>query len=120
MMKFLKSVVCATNGIRYAFATEKNIRIHLLVFILVVIASFILEISKIEFLLILGISAVNFSLELINTAIERLADKVSPEYNEQIGVVKDIMAGAVLLSSIFAIAVGLIILFDPLMKFFQR
>jgi len=120
MNKFLISVRCASNGIRYALTTERNIRVHLLVFILVLIASFILEISKIEFLLILGVSAVNFSLELTNTAIERLADKVSPEYNKQIGVVKDVMAGAVLISSIFAIIVGLIIFYEPLLKLFQQ
>ena len=119
MKKFLISVRCAFSGIRYALATERNIRVHLVIFTLVLIASIILEISIIEFLLILIISAVNFSLELTNTAIERLADKVSPEYNEQIGVVKDIMAGAVLVSSIFAFTVGLIIFFAPLLKFFQ-
>ena len=120
MNKFLISVRCASNGIRYAFATERNIRVHLLVFILVLISSIVLEISKIEFLLILAVSALNFSLELVNTAIERLADKVSPEYNEQIGVVKDVMAGAVLASSIFAIIIGFIIFFAPLQKLFQQ
>ena len=120
MKKFLISLRCALSGIRYAFATEKNIRVHLLVFFLVLIAALIFEISKIEFLLILGISAVLFSLELTNTAIERLADKVSPEYNAQIGVVKDVMAGAVLVSGIFAIIIGLIIFFEPLLKLFQR
>ena len=120
MCKFLESVRCASNGIRYALANEKNIRVHLIFFILVVIASIILGISKIEFLLILCISAVLFSLELINTAIERLADKVSPEYSEQIGLVKDLMAGAVLASSIFAAIIGLIIFFEPVLKFFQR
>jgi len=89
-------------------------------FILAVIASIILEISKIEFLLILGISAVNFSLELTNTAIERLADKVSPEYNQQIGVIKDVMAGAVLVSSVFAVVMGVIIFFEPLLNLFQE
>jgi diacylglycerol kinase len=120
MNKFNISVRCAYHGIRYALATERNIRIHLLVFILVLIAAFIFEISKVEFLLILVISALNFSLELTNTAIERLADKVSPEYNEQIGVVKDVMAGAVLASSVVAIMMGLLIFFEPLLKIFQR
>lgn len=120
MNKFILSVRCAYQGIRYALATERNIRIHLLIFILVLIAALILEISKVEFLLILLISALNFSLELANTAIERLADKVSPEYNEQIGVVKDVMAGAVLASSIVAIIIGLCIFLEPLLKIFQR
>lgn len=120
MHKFFISVRCAYQGIRYALSTEKNIRIHLLVFTLVLIAAYVFEISRIEFLLILAISAVNFSLELTNTAIERLADKVSPQYDEQIAVVKDVMAGAVLVSSIFAIIIGCIIFFEPLLQLFQR
>lgn len=120
MKKIIISVRCAFKGIRYAFTTERNIRVHLLVFILVLIAGIAFGISKIEFLLIFAISAVNFSLELVNTAIERLADKVSPVYDEQIGVVKDVMAGAVLVSSIFAIIFGLVIFFEPLLKLFQR
>jgi diacylglycerol kinase len=120
MKKFLNSVRCASSGLRYAFAAERNIRVHLLVFILVLISSIVLEISKFEFLLILAVSALNFSLELVNTAIERLADKVSPEYDKQIGVVKDVMAGAVLVSSIFAVIIGLIIFYQPLLNFFQR
>lgn len=120
MKRILDSVRCASNGIRYAISTEKNLRVHLLAFILVLAASFMLEISKIEFLLILGFSALIFSLELTNTAIERLADKVSPEFNEQIGVVKDVMAGAVLISSMFSIIIGLCIFFEPVLKIFQR
>lgn len=120
MKNFLISLRCAYNGIRYALATEKNIRIQLLVFILVIIAAILLHISIIEFLMILGFSALVFSLEFINTAIERLADKVSPEYDAQIGVIKDVMAGAVLVASIFAVIAGLVIFFEPLLKLFQR
>lgn len=120
MKKFVTSVGCAYRGILHALATERNMRVHLFVFMLVLIAAFALEISKIELLLILGISAVTFSLELTNTAIERLADKVSPEYDERIGVVKDVMAGAVLVSSIFAVIIGCVIFIEPLLKLLQR
>ena len=120
MNKFLTSVRCASSGLRYALTTERNIRVHLFVFILVLVLSVVVEISKVEFLLVLAVSALNFSLELANTAIERLADQVSPEYNKQIGVVKDVMAGAVLVSSIFAVIIGLIIFYQPLLNFFQR
>ena len=84
------------------------------------IAAYFFKISKVEFLVILAISAVNFSLELSNTAIERLADKVSPQYDKQIAVVKDVMAGAVLVSSIFAIVIGFVIFFGPLQQLIQR
>jgi diacylglycerol kinase len=114
MKIFLSSVRCAGNGIRYAVATERNIRIQLLVFVLVIVAAFILQVHKWEWLLILAISALLFALELTNTAIERLADKVSPQYDAQIGVVKDLMAAAVLVASIFAMLIGLVIFYEPL------
>ena len=92
----------------------------MLVFILVLIAALILEISKVEICLILLISALTFSLELANTAIERLADRISHEYDEKIGVVKDVMAGAVLVTSIFSIVMGVVIFLQPLLQFIQR
>jgi diacylglycerol kinase len=119
MKKFMNSVRCALYGVRYAFATEKNIRVLLLIFICEVIAALVLEVAKIEFLLILAMAAVLFSLELANTAIERLADKVSPQYDEQIGVVKDVMAGAVMVASVFAFVIGCMIFFEPVLELFQ-
>lgn len=119
MKKFLISLRCAGNGIRYAVASERNIRVQFLLFVLVVIAAVVLKIPKSELLLILAISALLFALELTNTAIERLADKVSPQYDAQIGIVKDIMAGAVLLAAIFASVIGLMIFYEPLFKFIQ-
>lgn len=119
MTKFLISVRCASKGVHYAFLTEKNVRVHLAAFVLVLIAAYFFEISKIELLLILQVSALTFSLELANTAIERLADKISPEYDVQIGVVKDVMAGAVLVSSLFSILIGVIIFYEPFIKLFQ-
>ena len=120
MRKFLSSVRFAYQGIRYVLCTESNFRIQLFIFTLVMISAYSFKIPRLEFLLILITSALIFSLELINTAVERLADKVSPEYNEQIGVVKDMMAGAVLVSSIVAIIVGLVIFSEPLLNLFQR
>jgi diacylglycerol kinase len=120
MKNFLTSVRCASRGISYAVATERNIRVQLLVFVLVIVAADVLDVSKTDVVLILAISALLFSLELTNTAIERLSDKVSPQYNEQIGVVKDIMAGAVLLAAAFAFVIGLIIFYEPLLKIIQQ
>ena len=78
------------------------------------VAALVLRISKIELLIIMLVSAVILVLELINTAIERLADRVAPEHDTQIGIVKDVMAGAVLLASCFAIIMGLLIFIAPL------
>jgi len=117
--KFAASLNNACRGVRYALATERNIRIHLFIFVLVLVAAIVLNISKIELLLVLLVSALNFSLELANTALERLADKVSPDFNPQIGLVKDVMAGAVLVASLFAILIGLLVFGGPVLKFLQ-
>ena len=116
MKKFMSSIGFAVKGIKYALITESNIRLQLFVFILVMVASMFLSISRADFLVILLVAAIVFALELINTAIERLADKVSPEHDEQIAIVKDLMAGAVLVFSIFAIAIGFFIFIQPLQK----
>ena len=120
MIKFISSIGFAIKGVKYALRTESNIKLQLFVFIFVLIVSMFLPISRVDFLLILLVSAIIYALELINTAIERLADKVSPEHDEQIALVKDLMAGAVLVFSIFAIAIGLFIFIQPLQKFFQQ
>lgn len=119
MKKILSSLRCAGKGIGYAAATERNFRVQLLIFVLVMIAAGVLDIAKIEVALMLAVSALLFSLELANTAIERLADKVSPQYDEQIGRVKDIMAGAVLVAAVFACVIGLVIFYEPLLKIFH-
>ena len=119
MMKFISSIGFAVKGIRYAVAKERNIRLQFFLFIMVLLAALLLQVSRADFLVILLVSAMLFSLELINTAVERLADIVSPEYNRKIGVVKDLMAGAVLVFSIFAMVIGLIIFIEPLLKLIQ-
>lgn len=120
MKNFLFSLRCAGRGIYLVLSSERNFRIQLLVFVLVVIAAVTLNVTQQDFVVLLLISAVIFSLELINSAIERLADKISPQYDQQIGVVKDMMAGAVLLASIFASVIGLIIFYAPLLKVLQQ
>lgn len=120
MKKTFTSIRCAFSGVRYALLTERNMRVHLFFFALALVAAWFFQISKIELLIVLAISALTFSLELTNTAIERLADKVSPQQDEQIGVIKDIMAGAVFISAVFSVLIGLVIFTGPLLKLIQR
>lgn len=120
MKKFMRSVACASNGIRYTFATEKNIRVLLLIVIAEITTALLLEIPRLELLLLLWIAAVLFALELVNTAIERLADRVTTQHDAQIGIVKDVMAGAVMVASVFAFLIGCIIFFEPVLKLIQQ
>jgi len=114
MKKFLKSFKYALNGIRSSVSSERNIKIHFAAFFTVVVLGILLEIQKLEMIAVLLICAAVISLEMTNTAIERFVDAVSPEFNEKMGLVKDIMAGAVLFLSIISVVIGILIFWKPL------
>lgn len=105
----LESFSNAVNGIFEAFYQERNLRIHLIVALFVILASLLLSLTAFELLIILIVVGVVFISELFNTAIEILADKLEPNKDEQIKLIKDISASAVLVSTILAILVALVI-----------
>ena len=99
----------AFEGIKEAWKTEQNLKIHFIIMLLVIIAGFIFKLSAIEWIMCLLLFALVISLELINTAIETTVDIAMPEINEKAKFAKDIAAGAVLFSAIISVIVGLII-----------
>jgi len=99
----------ALNGIGLS-AEGSNFRIMLLISTLVVIVSAIVQIEPIEWCLILLCITIVLTAEAVNTAIELICDYVNPNYDNRIKKVKDIAAGAVLISSIGAAAIGTMIL----------
>ncbi|GHU64774.1 hypothetical protein FACS1894123_09990 [Bacteroidia bacterium] len=70
-------------------------------------------------MIIVIVSGLVFAAEAINTSIEILADVVSPEHHPQIKLVKDIAAGAVLLTAIAAVVVGFIVFLPKIIPFFS-
>jgi undecaprenol kinase len=111
--KLHKSIFVALEGIAHGVSTERNIKIQLAIGILVLIVSLLLEIPTSDFIIILLVSFLVIICELMNTALEKLIDHIHPDNHDNIGKVKDMMAGAVLLSIILAIIVGLLILYRP-------
>jgi undecaprenol kinase/diacylglycerol kinase (ATP) len=109
MKKQLLSFKYAFNGFKIAIREEHNFRIHLIAIVLVIAASYYFKISTTEWLVILLSIGMVITGELINTAIENLADIISPEYNTQIKKAKDTAAAAVLFASIISIIVALLI-----------
>ncbi|PHR32401.1 MAG: diacylglycerol kinase [Fluviicola sp.] len=108
-MRTLKTFRDAFNGIGILIRSERNFQIHLAAFVLTIGAGFYFDIRLKEFGTILLVSALVFSLEGINTAIEKLCDEVSEERKESIRVIKDVSAGAVLIAAIFSIIIGITI-----------
>ncbi|HRZ97624.1 MAG TPA: diacylglycerol kinase family protein [Paludibacter sp.] len=107
--RFVRSFLFALQGVRQVFTTEANMRIHLVFTALVIICGFIFKISVTEWMFCLMSFGWVISMEMMNTAIEKYVDFVTPEYHTAAGHAKDIAAGAVLISALFAAIVGLII-----------
>lgn len=106
----------AWSGITYAFFTQRNFRIHLLVGSLAIALSLYLGLSPIEIAIIgLTIGAV-LTMELLNTALESVVDlAVKQTYHELAKTAKDCAAGAVLISALAALLVAGSLLFPPLL-----
>ena len=109
MKKLLKSFIYAINGIQYTISTQFNFCIQLVMLLFVIIAGLLLDIEKVEWLIILFTSGTVLALELINTAFEALVDLTTKEYSELAKKAKDVAAGAVLMMSIVSVIIGLII-----------
>lgn len=96
----------AWNGIVYFFRTQQNGRIQVIVALLAILFGYLLEISYSEWLIVIVSIAMVLATEMINTAIEYLTDIVSPDYDIKAGRIKDIAAGAVLITAIGAAIAG--------------
>ncbi|MBQ7410577.1 MAG: diacylglycerol kinase family protein [Clostridia bacterium] len=109
---FFQSLKNALNGVKFVWQYGSNIKIQVVFGILVTILGIILKISKIEFAILVLTIFIVLICEVFNTAIEKLVDLYTLEYNEIAKIIKDVAAGAVTLSAIMSIIIG-IILFLP-------
>lgn len=115
--KLMNSFKYAFEGIISAFKTEQNLKIHFFIVILVIIAGIILKINLIEWLICIILFGFVITTELINTAIETTVDIAMPQKNEKAKLAKDVAAGAVVISAITAIIIGMIIFIPRIFEF---
>lgn len=109
MKKFLTGFVYAYQGLRYAFSTQINFKVHVFAALCAITLGLYLHLNVNEWLWICTAILVVLFVELLNTAIEVLVDLVSPEFNYKAGIIKDISAAAVLIAACFALTVGLFV-----------
>lgn len=117
--KFFKSFSYALKGIGTVIKEEVNARIHLLAAVVVIVLGFVLKVSWVEWIILIWVIGGVFAMELINTAMEHLADLYSTAPNPKIKKIKDLAAGAVLVSSIAALIIGLIIFLPKILNNLQ-
>ena len=114
---FLESFVCAFKGIVYVFKNERNFKFHILFSTLVLLCSLFFKLSYIELSVILIMIAIVLTLEIINTIIENIMDFLCKDYNLNVKIIKDMAAGAVLVSAFISIIVGLLIFIPKIIVF---
>lgn len=118
--KFIAGFGYAFSGLWYALRTQRNARVHVIIAILAILMGMVLRISAVEFAMIFVAIICVFTAEMFNTVIEICVDLASPEYNALAKIAKDVAAGAVLLSAMLAVVIGLCVLGPHLWGFVFR
>lgn len=113
LRKAFHSFYCAIRGIAFCIRHESHMRIHLVATVYVLYFATFYSFSVGEYAVLVLTCALVMALELLNTAIEVVIDKVSPKYNVFAMMGKDIAAGAVFMGTLGAVAVGVIMLWNP-------
>ena len=108
----LRSIRIAIDGLRQVIITQQNARIHAAATLVVILLGILLSLSRLEWSLLLLVVGFVWAAEIFNTAIEDLVDLISAENSPTAKKIKDISAGAVLVSVFVSVLVGLLI-FGP-------
>jgi len=111
-MSVRQSFAFAWTGVRHILANERNARIHVAVALLAIVAGIVLQLSAEELSAVVFAIMAVFLAEIFNSAIEKTLDIVEPGHHEQVKLVKDMAAGAVLVAAVGAVLIGLIV-FGP-------
>ncbi|KAB8128733.1 diacylglycerol kinase family protein [Gracilibacillus oryzae] len=96
----------AINGLLHAIRKERNVKIHIIATVLVIISGVWTKLSPIEWAILFLACGAVISMEVMNTAIETALNYLEPNRRQAIGIAKDLAAGAVLVTAIFAVIVG--------------
>lgn len=107
--KLSRSFRYAWRGVKIVFKEEQNFKIQILIALLILVLMFVFPVKNWEKVALILVVAFVLVLELINSIMERIVDMMTPRLHIYVEAVKDIMAAAVLLSSLSALIIGLII-----------
>jgi diacylglycerol kinase (ATP) len=113
----LRSVRHALEGIRLVLASQHNAWVHLGATILVVGAGVVLRLDRLEWCWIVAACVAVWVAEAFNTAFEFLCDVASPEFHPEVKKAKDVAAGAVLLTALGAVVIGVLVFGPHLLAF---
>ncbi len=115
----IKACSHALAGLDYAYNKEQNLRIEIMAACLALGGGILLRISSFEWCMIIICIALVLSMEIVNTAIERLCNRLHAGYDKEIGVIKDLAAAAVLLVALMSAVCGAIIFVPKIIYIFK-
>lgn len=119
MQYFLRSLRFALNGIYLFFRRERNGQIQGVLAVLAVATGFFFGLTRTEWLALLLCIGLVISLEMLNSAIERICNMYTTEFHPAIKIIKDVAAAAVLWSALVALVVGLVIFIPHFLRLFH-
>jgi diacylglycerol kinase (ATP) len=105
----IKSIGFAVKGAFKLVTTEHSVMVQFSIMLLMIFAGFYFHISREEWMLQILAFGLVLGIEGLNTAVEKIADFIHPEFHDRIGFIKDIAAGAVLFAASSALTVGALI-----------
>jgi diacylglycerol kinase (ATP) len=105
----LKSIGFAFRGAIKLITTEHSVMVQSSLAVIMIIAGFVFHISREEWMMQILAFGLVLGIESMNTAVEKIADFIHPEFHDRIGFIKDIAAGAVMFAALAAVTVGLLI-----------
>ncbi|MCA1554087.1 MAG: diacylglycerol kinase family protein [Chloroflexi bacterium] len=118
LASFVRAFVFAGEGIAHVFRTQRNMWVHLLISLAVVVLGWWLHVSSVEWAVLVLTMGVVFAAEMLNTVVESAVDLASPGQHPLAKVAKDAAAGAVLVLAICAVLVGALIFLPRLLALF--
>jgi diacylglycerol kinase len=116
MQRLLASFRDAGRGLVYVFKNEQNFRIQTVVGLVVFVVILYLPLRTWEAIVLILLVIMVLTMELLNTALEHFTDLFKPRVHPSVGVIKDIMAASVLMTSLGALIIGLIIIGSHLLQ----
>lgn len=119
MRYFIRSLGFALAGIRQFFLRERNGQIQGVIALLVMAAGFLFRVTRHEWLAMLVCTALVISLEMLNSAIERICNMYTTEFHPAVKIIKDVAAAAVLWSAIISLVIGLLVFVPYIVRFFN-
>ena len=109
--KLVRSFGHAFQGVFGAIASERNLRIHLTALVFVILFGIMAHLSAAHWCIVILCCMIVISLELVNTALESLCDRVTTDFDPRIRTAKNAAAGAVLVSAAGSVVIAMLLLF---------